>query len=268
MSEYPLGRTSGIAADTLFHFTNSADNLVNILKHEFEPRFCLENIDLIGSIADDEESSHAIPMVCFCDLPLSRITEHLRFYGRYGIGLSKAWGKEKGISPVLYVYPGSCTSKYVSVIGKHLRNHLPKNTEDEGVQQIFMDFFELVSFVKPYEGKIYRNGQYFHKRFYDEREWRYGPYLFTHYRQAPFDMRLSRDEYMNPVKRAQCNSRVADLTRLSFEPSDIKYIFVQKEAEILAMIDAIREIKGKYDAATVSLLSSRIMSSERVEDDF
>ena len=42
--------TSGISAATLFHFTNSADNLISILTHEFEPRFCLEDIDTAGGL--------------------------------------------------------------------------------------------------------------------------------------------------------------------------------------------------------------------------
>lgn len=256
----------GISADTLFHFTGTAENLISILTNEFEPRFCLENINASGTIVDDENSAHAIPMVCFCDIPLSHIKEHLQFYGSYGIGFSKAWGKSKGISPVLYTYPESHTAKYLTAISSHLDNHVPKLPEDENVQKTYVDFFELISFIKPYEGKILRDGKYSHKRFYDEREWRFVPYLYAH--KEAVDYRLSRKEFMNPIKKAQANSLVASVSRLSFGPSDIKYIFVKEENEILDMISAIRQIKGKYDHKIVDLLSSRIISSQQVISDF
>jgi len=32
-----------LSANSLFHFTNSLENLLNILKEEFRPRFCLED---------------------------------------------------------------------------------------------------------------------------------------------------------------------------------------------------------------------------------
>jgi hypothetical protein len=32
----------GLSANTLFHFTSSLDNLLNILTNKFHPNFCLE----------------------------------------------------------------------------------------------------------------------------------------------------------------------------------------------------------------------------------
>jgi Putative abortive phage resistance protein AbiGi, antitoxin len=46
-------------------------------------------------------------IVCFCDLPLSNLSEHLNFYGNYGIGLTKEWGIGKGINPVIYLSQAS-----------------------------------------------------------------------------------------------------------------------------------------------------------------
>jgi hypothetical protein len=82
-----------ISSNTLFHFTDKIENVISILKEEFRPHFCLE--DLNDFVAPDdriEELEHAIPMVCFCDIPLSQSMNHRKTYGNYGIGLSKEWG--------------------------------------------------------------------------------------------------------------------------------------------------------------------------------
>src|SRR5229473_2461542 len=93
----------GLSANTLFHFTSSLDNLINILTNEFHPNFCLENL---STLLKDPILEMAIPMLSFCDIPLSQTGFHLSVYGDYGIGLTKSWGKQNGISPVLYTYPG------------------------------------------------------------------------------------------------------------------------------------------------------------------
>ena len=56
---------SWLSANTLFHFTNSLENIENILEQEFFPNYSLEVIQTL-----DIEKEIAIPMVCFCDIPL------------------------------------------------------------------------------------------------------------------------------------------------------------------------------------------------------
>ena len=83
-----------ISLNTLFHFTDKIENVIGILKEGFRPHFCLE--DLNDFVSRDERIEYlewAIPMVCFCDIPLSQSTNHREHYGNYGIGLSKEWGK-------------------------------------------------------------------------------------------------------------------------------------------------------------------------------
>jgi len=103
-----------ISANTLFHFTKSIDNLRNILTHTFSPRYCLEHIDNISKEAIDL----AIPMVCFCDIPLSQIKDHVNTYGEYAIGLSKEWAMSNGISPVFYLHYGSLTNEMINKLFK------------------------------------------------------------------------------------------------------------------------------------------------------
>lgn len=86
-------------SDNLFHFTKSIDILELILVGGFKPRYCLEDVAWQGI---DTEEFIAFPMTCFCDIPLSRISEHTDFYGQYGLGMSKDWGAKNNLDPVLY----------------------------------------------------------------------------------------------------------------------------------------------------------------------
>lgn len=50
------------------------------------------------------------PMISFCDLTvmqLSKDSDHLENFGKYGIGLTKDWGIEKRVSPVIYAHEKS-----------------------------------------------------------------------------------------------------------------------------------------------------------------
>jgi len=89
-------------ADNLFHFTKSLDILKLILEHGIQPKYCLEDFEWFKW---DTHKYLAYPMSCFCDIPLSRITEHTNFYGNYGIGLSKNWGFKNNLIPVIYSPP-------------------------------------------------------------------------------------------------------------------------------------------------------------------
>ena len=64
---------TNLSSDTLFHFTNW-ENLVRILEEGFYSRFSLERVSFLkGKPAD-----FAIPMVSFCDIPLSQIKNHVK----------------------------------------------------------------------------------------------------------------------------------------------------------------------------------------------
>lgn len=67
-----------------------------------------------------------IAMVCFCDLPLSRVGKHIKghswkhngneysskAYGSFGIGMSKKWGERYHLNPVHYVISESHLLRY------------------------------------------------------------------------------------------------------------------------------------------------------------
>ena len=201
-------------------------------------------------------------MVCFCDLPLSNTGVHLSVYGDYGIGMTKTWAQRNGISPVLYVYDES------SLLTRLVEFH--DFGDNWGLASEFSDklkhkFFRILSLIKPYEGNLWRpTGEVPNLRFYDEREWRFVPDL-----PASKNFFLNPDSCRDETRRAAANEEIGELIRVPFEPSDVKYLIVRREEEIVPLVHEITSLKGsKYNYDDLLLLASRIISSEQIKVDF
>jgi hypothetical protein len=93
-------------SSSLFYFTKRMDLVNSILRNGFYPRYCLEDIRCLREYQD----YLLYPMVCFCDIPISRIAEHTAFYGEYGLGLINEWGLKNGLLPVIYMLVSSLIS--------------------------------------------------------------------------------------------------------------------------------------------------------------
>ena len=76
-----------ISSKTLFQFTSKRETLEAILESKFLwPRYCTEYYW--------KDYRFALPMMCLCDIPLSEMINHIKNYGRFGIGLSKDWANK------------------------------------------------------------------------------------------------------------------------------------------------------------------------------
>ncbi len=256
---------SVISSSTLFHFTRSVENLVGILRNEFRVSLSVENFEHIVQHLppnSDVMPECGIPIVCFCDIPLSQVERHMKTYGDYGLGLTKAWGMKKGVSPLLYTHPNSpapfSSADHITLITSLGLDQAP---DDQKALALKAGLF--VYLQKPYEGFLERSPGHKEKvRFYDEREWRYIP---SEIESIPA---ISPEELADPIKSKPVRDQVNRIPPLSFEPDDINYIVVAKDAEVLPMIRAVRSIKGKYDEGTVDFLTSKIISAERIREDF
>ena len=249
-----------ISSNTIFHFTNSVDHLTNILKFTFQPHYCLEDFQEIF-ISHEKLKKIGIPMVSFCDLPLSNVKEHLKCYGQYGIGMKKEWGLKKGLNPVMYVCPHS-------ELAGHFDNFLKSLLERGGnaTKKEWNDFYEIASLIKRYKGTMEKSGKRYHNKiFYNEREWRYVPRVKFSSEEL---YRLTEGEFLDEKNRILASEDLGARYRLSFEPNDIKYIIVEKEEQILDMINSIEAIKAKYDADRRRLLASRVISTKQILEDF
>lgn len=242
-----------ISSNTLFHFTNSRKKLLSILENEFLPRYCIEKIPL-----NKKTLNAAFPMTCFCDIPLSQAKEHITKYGRYGIGLSKSWGRRNGLNPVFYLRRNSNLSNSLETILVNIKDAIKSESDVPNALK------NVIRYLKPYVGNHLRGLKRRNRiRFYNEREWRYVPPIETpHIRFA-----LGKEYYTNPEKIKQADSTLENV-KLRFGPSDIKYVIVNKEEEILETVKALRRIKGqKYEEDTVLIVASRVITCDQVLKD-
>jgi hypothetical protein len=263
-----------ISANTLFHFTKSFDNIVDIVSNGFYPKCCLENYDFSYDSGVESSSSNilAIPMVCFCDIPLSQISFHTKKYGSYAIGLSKEWGERKGINPVLYELPNSNT---ISIIKECLRKafsstHAKKDPlVNSEANEIGNELLFLLFYLKPYEGKMWDGGGFNGDRikFYDEREWRYIPDFEKIMEKALIPYMFS-DTFLDRNKAESFNKSYAADFKLELTPKDIKYIIVDREKDVLPMFSRINELSLNCSEHEKNLLLTKIISFERIGQDF
>lgn len=256
-----------ISANTLFHFTNSIESLRSILTYTFVPRYCLERLDLFSK---KDKIDLAIPMVCFCDIPLSQITEHISKYGNYAIGLTKEWALSKGISPIFYIPHDSRTNvllRQLSLNSSRL-DGLKMLLKKEDPAEATLEFMELFFYCKNYRGSMWRNNELIKDIvFYNEREWRYVPDMKELIKIYP-RLIINKDEYNDQIIRENRNDDLYSF-KLKFTPMDIKYIIINEERERLILARMIDEIKGDYyNMNDLTVLKSKIISVEQIQEDF
>lgn len=242
-----------ISANTLFHFTRDLDTLLKILRSRFYPRACYEP----AVIPDVLNFRIAIPMVCFCDIPLSQISEHVGKYGKYAIGIKKSWAIEQGVTPVLYVHKNSVIPRAIASEMKEIR---PSGKDFSEVQmKHLMELMRPIMVMKPYES--YDEKLHKEIRYYDEREWRYIPP--SEYPKFPDFLieKITNDTTLRAFNKEK------EAYGVEFNPDVINYIIVDKEEEILPLKHEIVSIKGHFSHDSVEMLTTRIISMERIQQD-
>ncbi|HIF9116176.1 TPA: abortive infection system antitoxin AbiGi family protein [Photobacterium damselae] len=233
-------------SNNIFHFTKSLDVLKLILKNGVHPRYCLEDVEWLGV---EDHKYMAFPMSCFCDIPLSRISEHTEFYGEYGIGLTKEWGKKNGLNPVIY----SSGNGYTQNAFKYFLN-TDFHKEIEG--EVSAHLYKMWSLLKPVSGNMIVSNNIVSKEFHQENEWRYVP-------DCDFDI-LSQNNF-DEIKDQK--NKELECFKLDFSPSDIKYIFVPEDSDIPNLVNFINSTLDSYPSNDLKILQSRIISLNTLKED-
>ncbi len=239
---------------TLFHFTKTLDTLKSILKNGFYPRYSLEDI---GWLIQERGGFIALPIVCFCDIPLSRIIEHVEFYGLFGIGMNKIWALSNGLNPIIYV-------SEISPLAESLRNNaeiMIQMSKAEQKKKYVKNMRYTVAYSKPISGTMIVAGKPVTKEFYQELEWRYVA------QQDDIEEYLRKKEFNDPAIIEEANNVAAEKARLQFSPKDVKYLLVKSDADIPDLVNFIDANMDKFSSSDLKVLTTRIISLDTIQED-
>jgi hypothetical protein len=246
-----------LSANSLFHFTKTKDALYGILDETFKLSYCREDLVVGG-----ERFSIRVPMVSFCDIPLSAIKNHIVSYGSYGLGLGKGWGKRRKLNPVLYIEQELLLSQSYKMALKRFVLEEAENSEVTDPDKLAL--LDMLRYIKNYEGRLRRgNGERISKyRFSDEREWRFVPKF-----DEDIMMILEDRLYQRPEIQEMVMTKISPL-RLGFSADDVRYIVVENDSEINGLVDHLRHIKNpRYSLEVVDRLTTRILTRDQIMED-
>lgn len=245
------------SANVLFKFFTKIDYLKNAIKYKaIIPRYYEEMIDYI-KLKNLEKI--AFPMCCFCDIHLNKLVPHMNFYGPYGIGLNKSWGINHGIQPIQYINPSSSLmNDYRIVFSKSFET---SNEERVDVSDYSNYLLTNLLFMKPLEGKMFRNGRYENRNFHDEKEWRYVPDVNKIKTDLPL---IIPQKHMNPKAYSAYSDGVmkCDDLWLKFEYSNVKYLIVKDSNTRLELIEFIQNQIELSNEERVVLISKILVFNE------
>ncbi|WP_396596913.1 abortive infection system antitoxin AbiGi family protein [Dokdonia sp. R86516] len=248
----------GLSSNSLIHITKNKTSLKGILTGDFKIKYCLETM-----YSDSFEYVFGVPMVSFCDIPLSQVKNHIKSYGSYGIGLSRKWAIKNGLNPVLYIEKNSALAEHTFDV---LYDNILDNKKVEELTEAELALADFFRYSKNYEGELIRSGKTINSeyRFSDEREWRYCPEKNV-LKKNPYIIDNDAEYRKN---KARYNSSVSKI-RLKFEPDDITYIIIKKESEISEFVRFLEDAKGKkFSMEQVRRLTTRIITTEQIKTDF
>lgn len=274
-----------ISTSSLFHYTKSLDTLKAMLDEGLWPNYCKEIFRSSKGLY-----MMGIPMVSFCDIPLTRTADFCERHGHYGIALKKDWGIRKGINPVLYVTNDNIyySLNFYRIVAKEWK----KKAEDKGVEMVNVhnmkiDFRKtgvevlveavnsmladshnntLAGFFKPY---TMTTGDGSNQDNYLENEWRYviSDTEKTLWKRSEEEYQKWRGKGDKPEPSEALKEK-----KLSFNVDDITHIIIKEEAELIDIINNINSrdfLCGQpIDETGKAKLLSKIRCLDRIRQDF
>lgn len=228
---------SELSSITLFHFTDKLENLQDILLSGIRSGLVSEKIS-------GRNIAYFSEMICFCDIPLSKIKEHTTWYGKYAIGIRPEFLKEKGVSPVIYT---------------HSRTPFLYKGESEKVCSEFRSF-PVLKYLKKCSGQQDKRhtDQFKSKRFIDEREWRIvsnRPAIVKRFKNLK-ELRAQTEKEKENVLRTPFYVKIS--------PEEIEYIVVSSREEIPIIVEWLTD---HFPDSYLEYLP-KILAYPQVERDF
>lgn len=291
-----------INASSLLHFTKDFNGLKGILQKGFKYSYCCEEFSqtiVANEIYPDNPVFFkpilninpyvAIPMVCFCDIPLTRAMQHANMYGKFIIGLDKSIAMSLYrdlLNPVLYK-----NSNLMETGLNDLSVVKAQSQKITGCKNLNQSICQIIGLTKPYigenkiqtfDGKVEILKDYC---FYDEREWRifmpdgYDEDIKWYWNINPDEFKENKHEYNRILEKTKY-AYVGFVKELKEEidkeifTNFITHIIVDTDENIPKMVDFILNPQNSlfnYDKVPIKIrkiLVSKITSFERIEKDF
>lgn len=252
------------SANVFFHCTKKLKYLKEIIENRaIIPRYNEEDIKYLGI---DDYNKIAFPMVCFCDIYLSKLKLHMKNYGFYGIGLDKNWGIDRGLQPIAYMNNSAqVNDDFSSAIQDGIKRFSGYNESTPEMDLYINQILTRLLFTKPLEGSM-KFGQKTRKmNFHDEKEWRYIPDM-TRETELPLlvPQKYMNGEAYNSYSAGMENYKPGWLV-LGYE--SIKYLVVKNLNDRQTLIDFIIK-KLDIEPNVKYVLISKILIYNEMEGDF
>ena len=265
------------SSSSLFHFTRKSSVFKKILKNGlmyFESVEYCPNDDISANLAYKNNGIYIIPMICFCDIPISRTLVHRKTYGNYAIGFNKEYLRTKlldTINPVNYV-SNPMYAYNLAILKQNLDTKIQENSNRLLYDKDFKSevdkeckiIHSLLSYFKPYE-------------YYDEREWRAILPEKNKWGSTTATWFGNNSTIIEHIKAFRKITKATNIY-LSFTSGElanaISHVIVPKEDDINKFVEYIlKEQNQIFGCTKVSkeeriVLISKITSFERIENDY
>lgn len=269
---------------SLFHYTDWK-GLKSILQTGLIPNYCKEE----HPQWDGETEITGIPMVSFCDIPLTSSDAFTSRYNRHhAIALSKKIAGEKHINPLLYMVDEKLAWTLASnrMNEERLKEEYEKQTVDlKGATDVQDAIFEKVyAGLKSTWAKLAVQHLYgYTKRYivkhrgedvvtYEENEWRYvvgeSDKVKWYWGEEEYNKWRGDGE-----RKPEPSPELKEL-KIKFEPKDVNHIIVERDEQVPRMIDFIGSlrqfggIEGDIDDNDKKMLMSKVISFQSIKSDF
>ena len=302
-----MQRFNKINSSSLCHFTKRFDTLQNIVRNGVRFSFAFEKLspEIIANFEYPsnpkcishifENTGVAIPMVSFCDIPITRAVDHIAKYGHYMIGLDKEVITDilynKIINPVFYIHSDNLYQAIDDI------SHVYADATNMQIQQIVNIGNTITCPTQDDLEKFVKRSPYIDRRintrfiigllkpcysddgkwcYYDEREWRaFWPDGMNDERSWKWgitreDYLSSRNDWNKDLTSNQTNYITIPERFIHY---GITHIVVKNDNQIQKMIDLIMKSKTIFGQTNVSqkerlILVSKVTSLERIAQDY
>lgn len=256
------------SANTLFHFMGKFEFLEMAIKSlKLFPRYNTEDVHYLGLTAETDIFNIALPMLCFCDINLHQIQNHISGYGSFGIGISKKWGSDAyGIQPINYINQNSYLKNDMKKGLNRIFSERLKDLTESDIEKANALLTQL-KFSKPLYGKMLRRGE---TNFHDEHEWRYIPKIVE---KEAFGILYDGSDYYKKWMNEESLNRLSNMLRgsnheygLVLDPHEINYIFVENDTFIPKIIEDIDSLNIEFKDKQI--LMTKIINLDQLERDW